>query len=156
VADGCPCPGARLGRQLVAEAWFIIDELSLYRLAGSAGGMAAQMRQLAAAAAMLNVTLQVLPAIANPGVTSGFVIADQAAYAEHAASGFVYTGETVSARKGAAWRKSSCSGANGGDCAEVAAAPGLVLVRDTKNRAGATLAFNVQAWPAFTAQIRQP
>lgn len=78
-------------------AWFIIDELSLYRLAGSAQVMAAQMRHLADVAVMPNVTLQVLPAVANPGVTSGFVIADDAAYAEHAASGFVYTGETVSA-----------------------------------------------------------
>ena len=78
-------------------AWFIIDELSLYRLAESAQVMAAQMRHLADVAVMPNVTLQVLPAVANPGVTSGFVIADDAAYAEHAASGFVYTGETVSA-----------------------------------------------------------
>jgi transcriptional regulator with XRE-family HTH domain len=78
-------------------AWFIIDELSLYRLAGSARVMAAQMRHLADVAVMPNVTLQVLPAVANPGVTSGFVITDDAAYAEHAASGFVYTGETVSA-----------------------------------------------------------
>jgi transcriptional regulator with XRE-family HTH domain len=78
-------------------AWFIIDELSLYRLAGSAQVMAAQMCHLAGVAAMPNVTLQVLPAVANPGVTSGFVIADDATYAEHAASGFVYTGETVSA-----------------------------------------------------------
>ena len=78
-------------------AWFVIDELSLYRLAGSARVMAAQMRHLADMAVMPNVTLQVLPAVANPGVTSGFVIADDAAYAEHAASGFVYTGETVSA-----------------------------------------------------------
>jgi transcriptional regulator with XRE-family HTH domain len=78
-------------------AWFIIDELSLYRLAGSAQVMAVQMRHLADVAVMPNVTLQVLPAVANPGVTSGFVIADDAAYAEHAASGFVYTGETVSA-----------------------------------------------------------
>jgi hypothetical protein len=37
----------------------------------------------------------------------------------------------------------------------VAADTGLVLVRDTKNRAGATLAFNAQAWRAFTAQIKQ-
>ena len=39
---------------------------------------------------------------------------------------------------GGTWRKSSYSGANGGDCAEVAADTGLVLVRDTKNRVGAT------------------
>jgi hypothetical protein len=28
-------------------------------------------------------------------------------------------------------------------------------VRDTKNRVGATLAFNAQAWRAFTVQIKQ-
>jgi hypothetical protein len=50
--------------------------------------------------------------------------------------------------------KSSYSGANGGDCAEVAVDTGLVLVRDTKNRVGATLAFNAQAWRTFTAQVK--
>jgi hypothetical protein len=39
---------------------------------------------------MPNVTMQLLPAIANPGVTSGFVIADDSAYAEHSAGGFAY------------------------------------------------------------------
>jgi transcriptional regulator with XRE-family HTH domain len=95
--------GARMERQrrLFARdimAWFIVDELSLYRLAGSAEVMAGQLRQLGAVARMPNVTMQVLPAIANPGVTSGFVIADESAYAEHSAGGFAYpTGETVSA-----------------------------------------------------------
>ena len=79
------------------QAWFIIDELSLYRRVGSPEIMAAQMRHLSAMAAMPEVTLQVLPAIGNPGVSSGFVIADDSAYAEHAASGFVYSGETFSA-----------------------------------------------------------
>jgi hypothetical protein len=37
----------------------------------------------------------------------------------------------------------------------VAADTGLVLVRDTKDRAGVTLAFNAQAWRAFTTQIKQ-
>ncbi len=77
-------------------AWFLVDQLALYRLVGSPETMAAQMRHLRDVAAMPNVTLQVLPAIANPGVTSGFVIADESVYAEHIAGGFVYTGETVS------------------------------------------------------------
>jgi hypothetical protein len=48
------------------------------------------------------------------------------------------------------WRKSSRS-ANGGDsCIEVADnLPGRVLVRDTKDRAGGTLAFGPAAWSAF-------
>ena len=39
------------------------------------------------------------------------------------------------------WRKSTYSGANGGDRVEVADATGVILVRDTKNRDGGTLAF---------------
>lgn len=77
-------------------AWFIIDELALHRCVGSPEVMAAQMRHLLDVGAMPAVTMQVLPAIGNPGVTGGFIIADDAAYAEHAASGFVYTGSTVS------------------------------------------------------------
>jgi hypothetical protein len=38
------------------------------------------------------------PAVVNPGVNSGFIIADESAYAEHSAGGFAYSsGETVSA-----------------------------------------------------------
>jgi hypothetical protein len=51
------------------------------------------------------------------------------------------------------WRKSSYSGNNGGDCVEVAAS-GRVLVRDTKDRAGAALAFTPQAWREFAARIK--
>jgi transcriptional regulator with XRE-family HTH domain len=86
-----------LARDSPPLAWFLVDELSLYRRVGSSEVMAAQMRHLIDAAGSPNLTLQVLPAVANPGVTSGFVIADESAYAEHVAGGFVYTGETVSA-----------------------------------------------------------
>ena len=50
---------------------------------------------------------------------------------------------------GARWRKSTKSGGNGGDCVEVADnLPGVVLVRDTKDRDGGTLTFSaaVVAW----------
>ncbi|WP_433348402.1 DUF397 domain-containing protein [Micromonospora sp. CA-111912] len=48
---------------------------------------------------------------------------------------------------GAQWRKSTKSGGNGGDCVEVADnLPGVVLVRDTKDRDGGTLAFSPDAW----------
>ncbi|MFC4017184.1 DUF397 domain-containing protein [Micromonospora sp. GCM10011542] len=57
---------------------------------------------------------------------------------------------------GARWRKSTKSGGNGGDCVEVAAnLPGVVLVRDTKNRDGGTLAFGPAAWRAFVAQVAE-
>lgn len=48
------------------------------------------------------------------------------------------------------WRKSTRSGGNGGSCVEVADnMPGVVLVRDTKNREGGTLAFSPSAWKGF-------
>ena len=40
-----------------------------------------------------------------------------------------------------AWFKSSYSGTNGGDCVEVAAAPGTVHVRDSKDSGGPVLSF---------------
>jgi Domain of unknown function (DUF397) len=53
------------------------------------------------------------------------------------------------------WRKSSYSNANGGDCIEIADEDGAILVRDTKNRAGAMLSVDADAWERFTAAIRQ-
>lgn len=52
------------------------------------------------------------------------------------------------------WRKSSCSGANGGACVETASGNRTVLVRDTTDRSGVTLAFTVGAWATFTASLR--
>jgi len=51
------------------------------------------------------------------------------------------------------WRKSRYSGSNG-SCVETASAEGLVLVRDTTNRDGGTLAFTADAWRAFAAQLK--
>ncbi|WP_329111183.1 DUF397 domain-containing protein [Micromonospora sp. NBC_01699] len=51
---------------------------------------------------------------------------------------------------GAIWRTSTRSSTNGGDCVEVADnLPGHVLVRDSKDPDGATLAFTPVAWRAF-------
>lgn len=51
---------------------------------------------------------------------------------------------------GARWRKSTRSSNNGGACVEVADnLPGIVLVRDSKDRAGGTLTFDPAAWRAF-------
>jgi hypothetical protein len=52
------------------------------------------------------------------------------------------------------WRKSSYSGANGGNCVETASADGVVLTRDTTDRDGGTLTFGAQAWSAFLTTIR--
>ena len=81
--------------EIPPTAWFVVDELALCRLVGSAGIMTAQLRQLAALAAMPDVTVQVLPTIAHPATASGFVVADDAAWCEHVAGGFVYTDQTV-------------------------------------------------------------
>ncbi|PPS68950.1 MULTISPECIES: DUF397 domain-containing protein [Streptomyces] len=47
------------------------------------------------------------------------------------------------------WFKSSYSGNEGGECLEVAAAPGAVHVRDSKHPARAQLAFRRREWDAF-------
>ncbi|SCL33099.1 protein of unknown function [Micromonospora nigra] len=56
---------------------------------------------------------------------------------------------------GAKWRKSSKSGSNGGACVEVADnLAGVVLVRDTKDRDGGTLAFGPAAWAGFVSMAK--
>jgi hypothetical protein len=52
------------------------------------------------------------------------------------------------------WRKATYSGDNGGACVEVASASGLVMVRDTTNRNGATLAVTPAAWRRLVATAR--
>ncbi len=52
------------------------------------------------------------------------------------------------------WRKSSYSGGSGGNCVELADRDCRVLVRDTKNRAGAVLRFSPQAWRRFVGQVK--
>ncbi|RZU75510.1 uncharacterized protein DUF397 [Micromonospora kangleipakensis] len=51
---------------------------------------------------------------------------------------------------GAQWRTSTRSGDNGGNCVEVADnLPGVVAVRDSKDRGGPTLTFTSDSWAAF-------
>lgn len=52
------------------------------------------------------------------------------------------------------WRKSSYSGADGGECVEVASATGVVMVRDTKDRDSGTLTMPASAWRAFAATVK--
>lgn len=52
------------------------------------------------------------------------------------------------------WRKSNYSSNGGGECVEAAHVPGAVLVRDTKDRDGGTLAFTADAWSAFVAALK--
>ena len=53
------------------------------------------------------------------------------------------------------WRKSTYSGGNGGDCVETASGDGVVMVRDTTDRDGGTLAFQTEVWRAFAAGIKR-
>ena len=54
-----------------------------------------------------------------------------------------------------AWRKSSYSGGNGGNCVEVAVlAGGGRAVRDSKDPAGPALTFSPAEWHAFTARLQ--
>lgn len=87
-----------LMREDPPSAWFLVDQLSLYRLVGSTEIMAAQMARLTAVAAMPNVTLQVVPAVAHPANASELIVADSAAYAEHVAGGYVFTEEDTVTR----------------------------------------------------------
>jgi transcriptional regulator with XRE-family HTH domain len=81
-----------LYREDPPEACYIIDHPALYRMVGSPEIMAAQMGHLLDVAAMPNVTVQVMPAVAHPATSSELIIADNsAAYAEHLAAGGVYT-----------------------------------------------------------------
>ena len=52
------------------------------------------------------------------------------------------------------WRKSSYSDANGGQCLETASADGVILVRDTTDRNGATLSVPAAAWQRFTGALK--
>jgi hypothetical protein len=53
------------------------------------------------------------------------------------------------------WRKSSFSGAQGGNCVEVAARDG-VLVRDTKqHEVGPVLRFTPGAWRRFADRVKR-
>ncbi|MEO3929558.1 DUF397 domain-containing protein [Micromonosporaceae bacterium B7E4] len=59
-------------------------------------------------------------------------------------------------QSGAEWRKSSRSNGSGGACVEVADnLSGVVLVRDTKDRAGGTMAFAPGRWQAFLDFAKQ-
>ncbi|MEU9045522.1 MULTISPECIES: DUF397 domain-containing protein [unclassified Kitasatospora] len=55
----------------------------------------------------------------------------------------------------AAWRKSSFSGNDGGNCIEVAPGfPGLVPVRDSKDPHGPVLTFPDSSWGAFIEAVQ--
>jgi hypothetical protein len=88
----------RQGRVLMRDdppfAWFVVDEMALYRHVGSPEIMAEQMRRLLEVAAMPKVKLTVMPPVLHPGNESELIIADDStAYVEHMVGGYVYTEE---------------------------------------------------------------
>jgi hypothetical protein len=74
-------------------ASYVIDHAALYRCVGSPEIMAEQMGHLLEVASLPNVTMQVLPAAACPATQGGFLLADDAAFAETVVGGYVYTAE---------------------------------------------------------------
>jgi len=56
------------------------------------------------------------------------------------------------------WRRSRRSAEGGDDCVEMAVVGGRVLVRDSKDPAGAVLSFDPSTWSVFLAMVvrRQP
>lgn len=61
---------------------------------------------------------------------------------------------TVLNMRRAVWHTSSWSGGNG-NCVEVAHnLPGVVAVRDSKDRSGPVLVFTPDEWRAFAARVR--
>nr|BFD83118.1 hypothetical protein StreXyl84_25190 [Streptomyces sp. Xyl84] len=53
-----------------------------------------------------------------------------------------------------AWRKSSYSNGDGGDCVEVADVPAFIPVRDSKNPGGCVLLFQRSAWAPFLDALK--
>ncbi|MCX5450979.1 MULTISPECIES: DUF397 domain-containing protein [Streptomyces] len=55
----------------------------------------------------------------------------------------------------AAWRKSSYSNGDGGDCVEVVDdLPGIIPVRDSKDPHGPTIVFPANAWSSFVSAVK--
>ncbi|WP_371788636.1 DUF397 domain-containing protein [Streptomyces griseoaurantiacus] len=50
------------------------------------------------------------------------------------------------------WFKSSYSGAEGGQCVEVAAGTGVVHIRDSKAAAGPVIHVSPEAWAGFVGE----
>jgi len=55
---------------------------------------------------------------------------------------------------GAIWHKSSYSGANGGNCIEIAVAARTVAVRDSQDPEGPVLAFGPKDWQRFADRVK--
>ncbi|WP_217180148.1 DUF397 domain-containing protein [Streptomyces sp. AC495_CC817] len=61
--------------------------------------------------------------------------------------------ESSTVASGLAWFKSSYSGAEGGQCVEVASGTAVVHVRDSKAEAGPMLTVSREAWAGFVGLV---
>ena len=64
-----------------------------------------------------------------------------------------YTGGSGDCVEVASWRVATFTG-DQGNCVEVGHADRVVLVRDTKDRAGEALTFTAHAWQTFTGTLK--
>lgn len=62
---------------------------------------------------------------------------------------------TYPERPAARWRKSSASGTGTNTCVEVAHFGERIVVRDSTDRLGVTLAFDASAWGVFVTALRR-
>jgi hypothetical protein len=62
------------------------------------------------------------------------------------------TAESSAIASDLAWFKSSYSGAEGGDCVEVASGTGVVHIRDSKAVAGPAICVSRKAWLGFVRE----
>jgi Domain of unknown function (DUF397) len=85
-------------------------------------------------------------------MTGAYVDLSQAAWRKSSYSGS-NGGQCVEAAT--MWRKSSYSGSNGGDCVEAASDPSqLIAIRDSKDPSGPKLLLTPTEWGTFTASIK--
>jgi hypothetical protein len=63
------------------------------------------------------------------------------------------TAEPAAVTAQLAWFKSSYSGAEGGDCVEVAAGAGVVHLRDSKDAGGPVVRISAAAWDGFLGDV---
>lgn len=76
----------------------LVDQAALYREVGGPRTMAGQMRHLVELGSLPHVTVQVLPQVGHPATGSELILTTTAAYVEHLAGGYVYSGSPAFTR----------------------------------------------------------
>ncbi|MBT2208448.1 DUF397 domain-containing protein [Actinomadura sp. NEAU-AAG7] len=63
--------------------------------------------------------------------------------------------QSITSTERPAWRKSTHSGGTGGECVEMASAPGLVAIRDSKDPDGPTLVVSRDDFASLVSSLKQ-